>query len=169
MGRIIAKPEMPIAEIFSFEQAVADALLERAVTNLGLPKEQIILRDGLPATDFGLTNEVWVTPSLSANTWSDFITKTLPDYKVVAFYGVAVLSGDPIATGIRFQLGNVKMIDVIQFEDIFEAGESVGYFKEPVLYLKNQDINIDLYAKAAGTENLALKCLVAEQAGKTTL
>jgi len=169
---VIPASELEVADIAAIKQQVIDALFSVATRLTGLRREELVVRSALPATDFGLANEYWETPSLTANAWTNYFTKQLEEQQFVAFYGVANLSPDPIVTAIKFKLGKgtgTKTLDVIQLEDLYtDANRSDGYFKRPIIYKERQYVNIDVYAKAAGTEPLLLKALVVEPAGRTT-
>jgi len=172
MGYVIPASELEVPDIMSIRQQVIDALFEVAMRMTGLPKEQLVVRNALPSTDFGLANEYWVTPSLAANDWTNYFTKELADQAFVAFFGVANLSADPIATALRFKVGSgtgTKTIDVVQLEELYSnTVRTDGFFKRPIIYKQKQFVNVDVYAKAAGTEPLILRALVVEPAGKVT-
>jgi len=172
MSIIIPASELEVADIMSIKQQVMDALFNVAMRMTGLKRDELIIRSALPATDFGLSNEYWETPSLTANAWTNYFTKQLDDQKFVAFYGVANLAADPIVTAIKFKLGSgtgTKTLDVIQLEDLYtDSNRTDGYFKRPIIYKEKQYVNVDVYAKASGTEPLMLKALVVEPAGRVT-
>jgi len=172
MSYVIPASELEVADIMSIKQQVIDALFGVAMKMTGLGKDQLIVRSVLPATDLGLSNEYWETPSLTANDWTNYFTHQLEDQAFIAFYGVANLSADPKVTAVRFKLGSgagTKTLDVVQLEDLYSDNTRVdGYFKRPIIYKHKQYANVDVYSKAAGTEPLILKSLVVEPAGRTT-
>lgn len=172
MGYIIPASELEIADVQAIRQKVIDALFDVAMRMTGLEAEQLIVRNALPATDFGLSAEVWETPTLTANAWTNYFTNQLEEQRFVAFYGVSNLSPDPIATGLKFKLGQgagTKVLDVLQIEDMYSDSERIdGFFKKAIIYKEKQYVNVDVYAKAAGTEPLVLKALVVEPAGRVS-
>lgn len=170
MGMILSTLEVPISEIKSRRDDLKEALLSTAERLTKLTREELVVRDALPKTDLNLANEVWEATISTANNWNDWIDVTLEDQRFLAIYGIAVLSPNPITTGIRFGVGPgpTKVVDVIQFEDILVTENPVGIFEEPIVYKENQYVNIDLYGKATGKEYIALLAMVAEPAGKVT-
>jgi len=172
MGFVIPASELEISDIMAIRQQVIDALFSVAMRMTGLMREELVVRNALPSTDFGLTNEYWQTPTLTANDWTNYFTKQLDDQKFVAFYGIANQAADPIVTAVRFKLGSgtgTKTLDVVQLEDLYTDATRVdGYFKRPIIYKEKQYVNVDVYAKAAGTEPLILKALVIEPMGRVT-
>jgi len=172
IGFLIPASELEVADIQAIRQKVIDALFSVAMKMTGLSRDQLVVRNTLPSTDLGLTNEVWVTPSLTANSWTNYFTNQLDDQRFVAFYGIANLSSDPIATAVRFKLGSgtgTKTLDVIQFEDLYSDSQRIdGYLKRPIIYKEKQYVNVDVYAKSSGTEPLVLKSLTVEPAGRVT-
>jgi len=171
MGRIIPSGELEIADITALKQALIDKLFEVATRMTGLPREDLIIRNSLPKTDFGLTNEYWMTPTLTANAWTDYFSKELADQRFAAFYGVANQAADPSATAIRFSTGEgkVKTVDVVQIEDLYTDATKVdGFFDEAIIYKHKQVCNVEVYSKAAVSEPLILKALICEPAGKIT-
>jgi len=172
MSYVIPVAELEVADVQAIKSQVIETLLSIAERQTGMPRDQLIVRDALPKTDFGLTNEVWVTPSLTANDWTNYFTQQLEEQRFVAFYGVANLAADPIATGLKFKVGSgngTKVLDVVQLEGLYANTERVeGLLKKPLIYKERQYVNIDVYAKAAGTEPLVLKAVVVEPAGKVT-
>ena len=172
MGLIVPASELEVADIMAIRQKVIDSLFSVAMKMTGLSRDQLVVRNTLPSTDLGLSNEVWVTPSLTANSWTNYITNQLDDQRFVAFYGVANLDPDPITTAVRFKLGSgtgTKTLDVVQVEDLYSDSERIdGYLKRPIIYKEKQYVNIDVYARDSGTDRLVLKSLTVEPAGRVT-
>ena len=173
MGQLIPAIEIETADIKALTRAVETQLIDVAARILNIPKEEVIIRDALPATDFGLAYEYWSNPALSANAYTEYFSQKLVD-KAAAFYGITNLAADPKATGARFYVGpgRTKLVDIVQFEDIYTLAENVsGYFKEPIIFSVDQTVTCDLYAKAAvaaGAEPVVWKVLIAERAGEVT-
>lgn len=172
MGYVIPASELNVEDIISIKQQVIDALFKVAMKMTGLTKDQLVVRNLLPKTDLGLTNEYWETPSLTANDWTNYFTKQLDQQQFVVFYGVANLSPSPKATALRFKVGRgegTKTLDVIQLEELYtNTVRSDGFFKRPIIYKERQYVNVDVYSKAAGTEPLMLRGFAVEPAGRVT-
>jgi len=163
---------LDIADVQAIRQKVVDALFKVATRMTGLSREELVVRNALPKTDFGLTNEYWVTPTLTANAWTNYFTQQLEDQRFAAFYGLANQAADPQVTGVKFKIGagtGTKTLDVVQLEDMYTYRESCDCFlKRPVIYKERQYVNIDAYSKSAVAEPLVLKSLICEPAGKVT-
>jgi len=172
MSYIIPFSELDIAEIAAIKQQVIDALFSVAMKMTGLTRDQLVIRNLLPKTDLGLTNEYWETPSLTANDWTNYFTKQLAEQQFVVFYGVANLAPDPKATALRFKVGSeagTKTLDVVQLEELYtNTVRTDGFFKRPIIYKERQYSNVDVYSKATGTDPLMLRGFVAEPAGRVT-
>jgi len=173
MGQIIPANELTIEDIKALVRAIRTELTDIASRMLNIPKEEVIIRDALPKTDFGLTNEYWYNPALSANAYTEYFSQKL-EKKCAAFYGFTNPSADPKVTGARFYVGpgRTKLVDVIQFEDVYTLAETyAGYFTEPLIFSVDQTVTCDLYASAAvaaGNERFIWKVLVAERVGEIT-
>jgi len=172
MGLIVPASELEVADIMAIRQKVIDTLYSVAMKMTGLSRDQLVDRNTLPSTDLGLSYEYWVTPSLTANSWTNYITNQLDDQRFVAFYGIANPDPDPITTAVRFKLGSgtgTKTLDVVQVEDLYSDSERVdGYLKRPIIYKEKQYVNIDVYARDSGTDRLVLKSITVEPAGRVT-
>ena len=169
MGRIVSLYEMPVTERKAKEQALINVALSEASKLTKLAPSELVVRDILPSTDLGLTNEVWEASITAANDWNNWIDVTLEDFRTVAIVGIVVLSPDPITTAIRFGIGAgpTKVIDVIQYESILNTQEAVvGYLDKPIVYRPESYMNVDLYGKSTGTEQIVLKGVTIEPSGK---
>jgi len=172
MSYIIPFSELDLADIASIKMQVIDALMSVATKMTGLSSDQLVVRNILPATDLGLANEHWETPTLTANTWTNYFTKQLDEQQFIVFYGVSNLSPDPKVTALRFKVGSgtgTKTLDVVQLEELYTNTERTdGFFKRPIIYKERQYVNVDVYSKADGVEPLVLRGFVIEPAGRTT-
>lgn len=172
MGYLMPAWELDVEDIKAIKQQVIDLALQRAMKMTGLAADQLVVRNILPSTDLGLTNEVWSFSLTTANDWNNIVTKQLDDQQFLVIFGVAVLSADPITTALRFKVGSgtgTKTLDVVDLEELYASDERPeGILKRPILYKEKQYVNIDVYAKATGTENLVFKGFVIEPAGRVT-
>ena len=172
MARIIPEDELEIADIKSLTETVIDSLKSKAIELKYVEREEeLIVREVLPLTDKLLTTEYWITPTLTADTWTSyFYDKPVSDRTVIGFYGVKNLSADPKVTALRFSSGKgkTKIIEVVQIEKIYEAEMAEGFFDEPIIYVAKQYITVEAYSKAAVAEPLMIRGLVCEPAGEVT-
>jgi len=170
MGRLIPYGELWPQRIDERIKAATEAAVKIASGEIPLAKEQLIVRDALPHTDFGLTNEYWVTPTLTANAWADYITQELPKKRFALFLGVYNQSANPQAVKVKFALGpgaGTKVLDIVDLEPIYMNAEvPVGFLEEPILYKGGQTINIDVYSKANVAEPLGFRVAVIEPSGE---
>ena len=171
-GYLLPAIEMTIEDVPSIKSQVIDAVMAIATRMTGLTPDQLVVRNILPKTDLGLTNEYWETPTLTPNDWTNYFTKQLENQKFVVFYGVADLSPDPKVTALKFKVGSgdgTKTLDVVHLEELFTNSERTdGYLKRPIIYKEQQYVNVDVYSKAAVSEPLVLRGFVVEPAGRVT-
>ena len=172
MARIIPEDEMEIADIKAIVNSVIESMTTKAVDlKYVTTAEELTVREILPKTDIGLTNEYWVTPTLTGNAWANyFVDKQVADRTIIGFYGAKNLSADPKATAIRFSSGKgkTKIVDVIQIEKIYESDMSEGFFDEPIIYVAKSYMTVEVYSKAAVDEPLVLPSFVVEPMGEVT-
>ena len=172
MGWIMPAIEMTIEDVASIKAQVIDRVMSVATRMTGLTPDQLVIRNILPKTDLGLTNEYWETPTLTANDWTNYFTRQLNNQQFMVFYAVADLSPDPKATALRFKVGSgggTKTLDVVHLEELFANSERAdGYLKRPIIYKETQYMNVDVYSKAAVSEPLILRGFVVEPAGRVT-
>jgi len=153
------------ADLKALEAQVEKALLDIATRELGVPADQIVVRDADPEDDFGLTNKVWtVTPS-SANAYNSYINKTVDDNKFVAIYGVAAVDADNV-TLIKFTSG-AKTLDIWDISHVQALQNKLRVTKSPIIVRQNTQIKIELYATSTDAVILPLFAKVAEVKGKT--
>jgi len=160
--------QISLADLAALEEAIKAELKRRAAARLAIPEDQLVIRDVMPKTDLDLTNEVWITPTLTANAWTKYYEIKLPDNKFIAFFGAANNAADPIATAIGLRLGPggaAGTKGVMQLEELYADEIPVGVLDEPIIYDAGATIYVDVYAKAAGTEPLVVKGKVCEPFG----
>jgi len=172
MGQIIPATELEIVDIKEKIAAAIDVTKPKIAKVLGITVEELVVRDSLPKTDFGMTNEYWYNPALTANAYTEYFKQKLEN-KAVIFYGVTNPAADPKVTGARFYTGEArtKIVDIVHFENIYTLAETVsGYFEEPLIFINQWVVN-DLYAKAAvaaGAEPVQWKAITIEKLGEIT-
>jgi len=162
-----------LEEIRELESKIEEDLIRRAVIQkIGgvASPDEVAVRDILPATDLGATNQIWEQTMASANAFNTIYTPTAATKKVFAFYGVKNRKSTPNTTAIRFNLGTAKTKDIWQIEEIYtETQTTRGIATKPVVYNKEESINIAMYAIAAASDNVILLGKVAEPKGETVL
>lgn len=154
------------AAVNRIREQAADLLALRASEALSIPIEQIVIRDILPETDLGLSNEVWLTAALTANDYAGYIDQQLPTTKMLAIFSLVDITPNPIVTGARFQSGSARTLAEVQFEAAYGFSQSPEALIRPTLiWAPNETVNIDLYATAVTVQTVILNGFIAEAAG----
>jgi len=166
--KLIPIKQLSLADIAAIEASIKERLLDEASRRLALPRERLVVRDVLPKTDMGLANEEWITPSLTADTWTKYFDEKLPNTRFVCFYGVADNAADPIVTAVAMKMGPTggTTRGVWEIEEIFADEVPIGISDEAIMYRGGDHVFVECWAKAAGTEPLALKGMVCEPLGE---
>jgi hypothetical protein len=130
--------------------------------------DQVVVRDILPYTDLGFTNEDWSESLGSANAWNTVVDMRIPEKKIIAFYGVRNIGSTPKTTAIKFALGpgGAKTKDIVFIENLEKTEEKEAIFSTPILYEDGQYAYIQQYAKTTGTDKLVYLGFVAEPKGE---
>lgn len=147
--------------------ALADGLALRASNFLQRPLPDIVVRDILPSTDLGLSNEIWITGTLTANTFVSYISNALgAATKVVGFIGFANLSSNPQIAAIKFLSGSAQTIQEVQTEQTYAfPNNGWSLIQPPVIYQPNETVSVQVYSSTTTAEHLVLLGLTAEQTG----
>ena len=153
------------ADIKALEAQVEKALLDMAARELGVPADQIVVRDADPEEDFGLSTKDWTVTPATANAYNTYINKTIDDNKFVAIYGVAAVDADNV-TLIKFSSG-AKVLDIWDISHTQILQNKFRITKSPILVRQNTQIKIELYATSTDAVKLPLFAKVAEVKGKT--
>lgn len=161
-GRPLAslRPE----QVQSFRDT-AKALLEELIRKKGKSPADYTIRDILPKTDLGLTNEEWKHTFSASYTEEDMISKTLSDDRFVVIFGYANLSPDPKTLYFKLMNG-VRVEKVIHVQHIYIYEIPECYF-EPVGWAEGEKITIKVYGNATGVDYPVFKGLMAEPKGET--
>lgn len=172
MGSIVPRTILEKTQITAKLKAIAGELIALAAKETNTDPSNWVVRDALPATDFGHNKEFWQnqTAIAAVNAWQKDWSQQLPDNKYVAFYGVILHADSPTIYGVKFKVGatGATAIDVIQFEKLTEEDNYIGYF-DRILYKKRATIYIELIANALTAqygEEFELLCLVCEKYGE---
>jgi len=154
------------------KKAADEKLLAKAMeTNLITNEADAVIRD-LKPSDLGITNEVWSESYTSANAWNEITgsNQQITD-KIIVIYGVANLAANPLATGVKLYkgAGDKTVLAEIFFEPMYVRDEPIILFEEDYIYEDEDYISIFAYAKATGTDNLAILGRVIESRDKSPI
>lgn len=187
MSYIVPTNELTLTDIKAFRSAAVEAGIIRALAlGLARTRDELIVRSGLPLTDFGTALTGWQIesyngPVIAAAGWgSPFQFGALPgsapvlaNSKVAVFYKFADWSGAPTITGVRFRVGGTGATTKASFFMQLETGAKLEpdvYFTEPVIYDPQDVVYIEAYYNAAvavGVELFAFGTFIIERAGAT--
>jgi len=161
---------MSDAQIQALEEQLISELEKRAINQKVAATGNLVVRDILPYTDLGYTDNYWSVALTTATSYNAVGSdKDLDGKKVIGFMGFRILSAKPIVKLIKFSVGSgaTKIKDIWQIEQCQNQNIVEGFTKEPVIYNMNDTINIDAWiASTTGTEKLVLLGKVAEPAGQ---
>jgi len=165
MGYLIPKQELTVEEIMEIETATVEKLLEIAAKQTGIAKEELVVREIMPKTDLGLTNEEWKISYTAAYTEERKVNITLPKNKFIAFFGATNLSAVPKTLYVGFATP-AKRVDNWHFSKIYSYNNPVGYAKEPVIFVGGKTMHLWFYGNATGDDLPELKGIVVEPLGE---
>lgn len=175
MGRIRTGDEMTTAELMRLKNSLATSLRNELAKELGRSPSEIVVRDVMAETDLGLDSELWdneLAAGIATVTWTKDWSKAVPKNKMVAFYGFVNHTDDPTFIGVRFKSGSAGQTtkDTIMFGRM-KAEEQVKCFFDPVKYLPNETIYVEVYQASGstvteGSELFEYLALVAEPYGE---
>ena len=144
---------------------LADSLVNRAMKELNLSREDIILRELRPE-DVSLGTPEW-THSLTAATWGNIVASTtIADNRFVGIYGVRYAQTG--AQSVSQLKVNRKGADVRywQIQGVAQTENGILFFDDPVIADQNTTLAITGYpVTTAAAEKLILVGLVAEKVG----
>ena len=131
-----------------------------------------VVRDALPNSDFNLTNNNWVSGTLTANTASAMINYSLANNKYAGFWGGST-DDTNIASfvySLRFAVGGTggATRGRFQLERAYAEQEAVFLFADPIVYHPTETVYVEVVPRAALASpgvRLELFSLVAEPKG----
>jgi hypothetical protein len=164
MVYVIPKSEIKLEDVITTRQ-VAAKMLTDLISARGKKPEAYVVRDILPKTDLGLTNEEWKISYSSAYTWEKKIDFTLPEDKFIVFFGFHNNSADPKTLAVKFYK-DVTPVEVIEVENLYTYAEPIGFFT-PLAWGESEGLKVEFYGKSAGDDYPVLRGLVAELRKKT--
>ena len=160
---------MSLEEKRRIEEELKDELKRRALEQgVVTSEDDLVIRDLLPKTDLGATNEVWTQTLSSGNAYNNTYTPSASDKKVIGIYGVKNKATSPLTTAIKFSVGSGGAIvkDIWEIESVMLEENTEGIATMPIIYDKNETITIAQYASGTGTDGIILLGLVAEPKGE---
>jgi len=140
-------------------------LLQEAIRKKGKRPEDFVIRDILPSTDLGLTNEEWSISYTAAYTEEQKINQTLGDDVFLVIYGYANDYPTPKTLYVKLTKGSVP-IKIIHTQAIHLQDVPMAFF-EPEVWSEGETIKVSFYGNATGTDRPILLGLVAEPKEKT--
>lgn len=176
---VIGVDELSLSDMRNFrlaakEMAIAEALKLAMAAN----SKELVNRNIFPHTDLpnGYTNEVFITGAVAVNTWTSvYDTAVVPQLgtrKVLVIYKVVNMTAVPSITAVRFRLGatGVTTLGWAHLEQVIDVKMTPEcYLSEPIVYTKDQFVDIQCYARiaipAAG-ERLGFEGFVVEPLGE---
>jgi len=153
-----------ISDLKTVESVVEETLLDMASRELGVPREQLVVRDADPREDFGLASSKWEATLTTANAFNDFVDTTIADNRFVAIYGVNRATDN--FTLVKF-ISGAKTLDVWNTEVVYGLENPVKIAKAPIVLRQNTPIKIQLYATSTGVARPLLLAKVAEVKGRS--
>lgn len=177
-------------EVRSIQRSLDEELIARAVAQkVGDSEEDLIVRDGLPLTDFattttgasssstGYTNESWFidmstyqrdgSTASAVASYNEAINVNLDKQKVVGIFGVKKGYVDNVAA-VKFGFpGGVQVKDIWQIDHL-DPGED-GYTETPIIFDSSNKMQVQYYLKTLGGVDLKLYTRVCEVVGDTIM
>ncbi|RLJ08585.1 MAG: hypothetical protein DRP12_00020 [Candidatus Aenigmatarchaeota archaeon] len=168
---------MPVSTKFTLEQARAleeklkEELIRRAIEQKVITsREEAVIRDIIPDVDLGATRNVWEQTLATADAYNDVYSVTLPDKKVIGFYGFKTKASTPVVTAVKFALGTggAKVKDIWQVETAHTELNAEARAIVPIIYNKSETVTISMYnsGSAGATDNVILLGFVVEPKGE---
>jgi len=182
MSYLIPDTDLTLSEKKEFrKRAKNQAISEALKLALATDEKGLTVRDILPATDLGApagsgyTNEVFITGAIAAITWTSVYDTAgvaqLGTRKVLVIYKIFNHTPMPNVTEVEFRLGLTGTSTLARFHTEGVIGIELtpeAYMSEPVVYTKEQWVDIRCYARAAiVTERLGFKGFIVEPLGET--
>lgn len=134
------------------ERAVKSVVVQEAVEKKIATEKELVVRDIMPSTDLGYTNEHWSkSVTASANSWATLIDKTLDDDEYITFTGILLHDPGPDQkiTFVRFKLGTATVKAVFSLTKAYVSDYPYIPFKTPIRYKPKERILIEIYTTQA--------------------
>lgn len=153
-----------VEDIAAIERRVEDTLLDIASRELGMSKDDLVVRDADPDEDFGLSTSQWILTSTTANAYNTLVNTTVNDNRFIGIYGVGRKSGDEF-TLVKFESG-AKTLDIWDSSVTDLTDTKIKVARSPVIYRQNMPCKISVYATASATIEPIILAKVCEPKGK---
>jgi len=150
------------SQIQSLREQAKEALKD-AIMNKGKHPEDYTITDILPAEDLGFPNEKWEYTFSNADEWETLVDQKLPDEKFIVFYGYTNTASDPATLAVRFYKG-ASIEQILHTQGIYAQKEPFAYF-EPIVWAEGDQMKVELYGKAAATDEPVFLGFVATRKG----
>lgn len=181
MSYAIPTNELSLADRKGFIAAAVEAGIARAGLKLGLQRNELVVREAHPGTDFaaayGALTEYYITTAPGAPGWlavgsvGAAVFAVLPIGEVAVFYKIGDAAANPLMTAVRFRVGGTGASTRASFFiqlPIDVKMEPEVYLTEPVIYDPQDTLFIQWYARAGGAaEELSFGCFIIEKIGAT--
>lgn len=159
MSVVIPRSDLTLEKIEQIKQITIQGI-EEAIRSKGKEPANYVITDALPKDDFGLTNNEWRITYTTPYTEETKVNVKVPEDKFIGIYGVAIYSAVPITTYIKFVKG-VNTLAVLELEKLYNKEDVEGYFKFPIIYEENSNMQINFHGVKSGDEYIVLKAFVA--------
>lgn len=162
---MVYTPKLEGASLSALKYTNAN-IKERAMKELGLKEDEIVVRDLRPE-DVGLSTPEWTFNIASGTAWNTMIdAATISDSRFISIVGIMVMeSTDSVVSQLKVTRGGqVKRYWQIQGANYLE--DATMYFSDPIIVDQNTSITVEGYGVSTDS---AFKCvligLVAEKKG----
>lgn len=188
MSYTLATNELTLTDIKQFRGQAVEAGINRALgAGIARTREELVVRDALPFTDFGAGAVGWTLtdsyrgPVIAAAGWgSPFNAGALPVNaptlavnKVAVFFKFADYTPIPLVAGERYRVGGTGASTRAAFQTQLVTGAKIEpdhYYSEPVVYDPQDVVYLELMytgAVVAGAEMFAYGAFIIERVGAT--
>ena len=141
-------------------------LKNKAMTQLGIPENDVIIRELRPE-DVGLSTPEWTSSFTDAAGWNNFVnTYTIADNRFIGILGIRYpMSTSQAATQLKVKRGHSEArLWVIQGLNFLENEQQ--FVDDPVTVDQSQQLTMQVYCPTTNAaEKLMLLGLVAEKRG----
>jgi len=164
---IVLTAKLPDEQIRRIQDTLRAKLLEKAVPAIAKTKEEIVVRNILPKTDLGYTNEEWKTATLASGVNTVITISPLED-KVLGIYGIRYLADTGLCVTVDFYSGVGKTNFRARWqikEAITEEDReiTVTEVEKSIVYEPGEYVTIDYHMVTTGVARVELLGFLAER------
>ncbi len=144
--------------------ALVAKLKKQAMTELGLPESEIVVR-ALRPEDVGFANPVFIS-TVSADSWTNSVnTYTIADNRYVGISGVVCDGDENTIVALRITREG-KTARIWNIQGVADFEDKAGYADDPITIEQNTQITIEEYGLATTkTNEICLLGVVVERRG----